>query len=90
MFPIPKGKLSFREIADFWSREIQPPASRKELLALLEEAWWLGEIVGDAGFSRPELLKNMFKSKRLFPDIVFVTKDDAGPPIALSNLTGPS
>ena len=90
MFPIPKDKLSFRQIADFWSREIQPPASRKELLALLEEAWWLGEIVGDAGFSRPELLKNMFKSKRLFPDIVFVTKDDAGPPTSLSNVTGPS
>jgi hypothetical protein len=40
MFPIAKPALSLREISDYWSREIWPPASSEELLSTLESAWW--------------------------------------------------
>ena len=59
MFPIGKSKLSLREIANYWAREIQPPASRNELLQKLEAAWWLGQIRGDSVKSRLDLLKHM-------------------------------
>ena len=75
MFPIGKQNLSLLEIADYWSREIRPPASRKELLRLLESAWWLGEIHGDSILTRLELLKRMFQSMgdRTDLGIVFIT-----------------
>ena len=75
MFPIGKQNLSLLEIADYWSREIRPPASRKELLRLLESAWWLGEIHGDSILIRLELLKRMFQSMgdRTDLGIVFIT-----------------
>jgi hypothetical protein len=84
MFPISKDTLPFLEIADYWSREIQPPASRNELLAHLEAAWWLDEITGDSALTRLQLLKNLFRSKQNFPGIVFVTEEDAGPPLSVT------
>ncbi|HZC56145.1 MAG TPA: hypothetical protein VE396_08880 [Xanthobacteraceae bacterium] len=82
MFPIGKDKLSFREISDYWSREIQPPATRLELLGLLESAWWLGEIRADSAMSRLQLLQDMFKSMHDRDDlgIVFVQGEDGGSP----------
>jgi hypothetical protein len=82
MFPITTDKLSLFKIADYWSREIQPPASRDELLALLEGAWWRGEISGDSATTRLQFLKNMFKliPKCDAPRIVFVAGGEAGPP----------
>jgi hypothetical protein len=88
MFPIYKDRLPFLEIAKYWSREIQPPASSKELLAHLEEAWWLGEIAGDAALSRLQLLKKMFESRRHYQHIVFVTEDDPGPPTIVKQPDG--
>src|SRR6516162_6656510 len=84
MFPIAKNKLSFREISDYWSREIQPPASQLELLGLLEEAWWLGEVRADSARSRLQLLQAMFNSMHDRNDlgIVFVLGEDTGPPKA--------
>jgi hypothetical protein len=84
MFPISKNKLSFREISDYWSREIQPPASQLELLGLLEEAWWLGEVRGDSAKSRLQLLQAMFNSMHDRNDlgILFVLGEDTGPPNA--------
>jgi hypothetical protein len=70
MFPIGKSKLSLREIANYWAREIQPPASWSELLELLDAAWWLGEIRGDSVKSCLDLLKHMFKAMH--------DRDDAG------------
>jgi hypothetical protein len=78
MFPISKDKLSIREITDYWSREMQPPASPNELLACFERAWWLGEILGDLRLpSRLELLKSLFKlmRNRDTPELLFVTSD---------------
>ena len=80
IFPISKSKLPLHEISDYWSREIRPPASQNELYALLEQAWWLGEIQG--GVARLEILKRMFKSMRHRDDlgIVFVVDGDPAPP----------
>jgi hypothetical protein len=80
MFPLSADKLSFLKIADYWSRESR--ASQNELLAQLEAAWWLGEIVGNSAITRLQFLKNMYQSRHE-PDmqsIVFVTQSDAGPP----------
>jgi hypothetical protein len=78
MFPISKETLSFREISDYWSREIT--ASRNELLNSLIGAWWRGEIVGDAPH-RLQFLRNLFVAmqKSKDPRIVFISGDEAGP-----------
>jgi hypothetical protein len=87
MFPILTDKLSFPKVADYWSREIHPPAPKDELLADLEKGWWLGEI-GQAAFSRLQLLKHMFKFRENYKGLVFVTEDDAGPPITTEQPDG--
>jgi len=90
MFPISKETLSFLAISEYWSREIQPPASPNELLALLEGAWWLGEMHGDSAISRLELLKRMFKSMHDRDDlgIVFIVGNDAVRPLVKELLDG--
>ena len=82
MFPIGKEALSFREISDYWSREINPPARSEELFRTLETAWWLGELRGDSVHSPLQLLKSMFTSMRHRNDlgIVFLVGNSAGPP----------
>jgi hypothetical protein len=86
MFPVAKAKLPLQEISNYWSREIQPPASRIELLEHLEKAWWLGEIQGDG--SRHDLLKRMFKSmyRRNDLGVVFVVGEDVGEPPPVKKL----
>jgi hypothetical protein len=69
MFPIAESTLSFGEIADYWSREIHPPASWDEILRTLESAWWLGELRGNSGPTRLQRLKNMFTSMRHRDDL---------------------
>jgi len=78
MFPINKRTLPILEIADYWAREIDPPASLRELLGLLEGAWWRGEILGDSQLTRLEFLKRIFKSMRDRSDagVVFITGED--------------
>jgi hypothetical protein len=82
MFPIAKDTLTFREISNYWAREIRPPASKAELLALLEQAWWLGEIRGLPETSRVQRLQAMFRGMRDWPDlgIVFIQGDKASTP----------
>ena len=79
MFPISKPQLSFAEISEYWAPELR--WSRDMVQALLEAAWWLGEITGDSKVTRLELLKKLFKWMRNceFPAIVFVT-EGAPPP----------
>lgn len=73
MFPISKSELSFGEISEYWAPELR--WSRDMVQALLEGAWWRGEISSDSGPTRLELLKTLFKRMRYcqFPTIVFVT-----------------
>jgi hypothetical protein len=80
MFPISKPELSFAEISEYWAPELG--WSRDMVQTLLESAWWLGEISSDAGTTRLELLKRLFKWMRNceFSAIVFVTPGSASPP----------
>jgi hypothetical protein len=80
MFPLASDELSLADISDFWSRDIK--ARPLELLALLEEAWWRGEIRGRAATSRLQLLQSMFRSLggQAGPGIVFVREGDEPPP----------
>jgi hypothetical protein len=80
MSPISKPELSFAEISEYWAPE--PRWSRDMVQALLESAWWLGEIKGDPKVTRLELLKKLCKWMRNcdLPAIVFVTPGSAPPP----------
>src|SRR4051812_42407131 len=80
MFPISKAELSFAEISEYSAPELR--WSRDMVQALLEGAWWLGEISSDSGPTRLELLKTLFKRmcNCEFPAIVFVTPRSAPPP----------
>jgi hypothetical protein len=82
MFPINERKLSIADVANYWSREIHPPASQMELLATMVGAWWGGDLLANLPVSRVVLLKQMFKSMhgRADAGLVFVTPDDPGPP----------
>ena len=82
MFPIADDALSFRYISDYWSREINPPASWEELFHVLEAAWWLGKLRGDFVQTPLQLLKNMFPSMCHRDDlgIIFLVRNSAGPP----------
>jgi hypothetical protein len=79
MIPLSADKLSFLEIADHWSRE--SPASRDKLLAQLEAAWWQGQIAGNSARTRLQFLRIMYQSRHDLQSVVFVTPNDAGPPI---------
>jgi hypothetical protein len=80
MFPITKPELSFAEISEYWAPE--PRWSRDMVQALLEGAWWLGEISSDSTTTRLELLKRLFKWMRNCesPAIIFVTPESVPRP----------
>jgi hypothetical protein len=62
MFPISADRdLSYVEIADYWSREIHPRASRREIRDELAKAWWRGELSGFHDISRVGLLRALHK-----------------------------
>src|SRR5262249_14200913 len=76
MFPISKPELSFAEISEYWAAELN--LSRERVQALLESAWWLGEILGDPTLpTRLQLLKSLFNRMRNrdTPELLFVTSD---------------
>src|SRR5258708_35462780 len=77
MFPIAQDKLLICEIADYWAREIQPPASFAELEVLLEKAWWRGELSVSGPPVRLQVLRFLYST--CSDEIVFVIADDAGP-----------
>jgi hypothetical protein len=76
---IGEDNLSIDKITDNWSREIQPPTSREELLGFLEAALWRGELKSDS-FTRLALLKSMVRSARAgdLTGLVFVTQELQG------------
>jgi hypothetical protein len=60
-FPVTSENLSFADISDYWSRYMKT-AEPSELLACLEQAWWRGEIRGQAASTRLQLLQSMFRA----------------------------
>jgi len=79
MFPIAEATLSLERIAEYWSREIHPPASWQEIIHTLWRAWWLGEFRAHSAHSRLQFLKAMFTSMhRDDLGIVFIV-GDSGP-----------
>ena len=58
----PNKSLTLFQIADDWSREIQPARSLDELLNELVMAWWGGELDAASGPTRLKLLKALFKT----------------------------
>ena len=88
MFPISQRTLTFWEIADYWSREIKPPASHSELLDLLIRTWWSGEFREASHASRFEFLKKMLanNSRTDEPDDIFFTFEDEDEPPSVEYL----
>jgi hypothetical protein len=63
VYPIPaKQRLTLRDIADHWSREIKPRREPWEVLDGLVKAWWRGELTAVNGPSRPEMLWTLYKN----------------------------
>jgi hypothetical protein len=79
MFPITSGKLSCAKISDYWSRYMRT-AEPPELLALLEQAWWRGEIRGQAASTRLQLLQSMFRALGDRADLGIVFVREGRPP----------
>jgi len=73
-----RDRHSISDITDGWSREIQPPTSREELLDFFETAWWRGQWKTDGPLTPLALLKSMYRSarERDLTTLVFVTKED--------------
>src|SRR6516165_4057800 len=88
MLPICRDKLSIEKITDGWSREIQPPTSREELLDFFETAWWLGQWKTDGPLTPLALLKSMYRSarERDLTTLVFVTTISEGIELADGSL----
>lgn len=61
MFPVPSSQLlTISKVADYWSREMKPPARRDELFGLLVKAWWRGDLAA-SGAQRLDVLKAIHK-----------------------------
>lgn len=64
MLPIPGDRpLNLHQIADYWSRQSQPPASLRETRLELIRGWWRGEFVGNNGQTRLEVLRIIFHAQ---------------------------
>jgi hypothetical protein len=62
VYPIPaKQKLFLLDIANHWSREIEPRMKLSEVLDGLVKAWWRGDLKAANGPSRPEMLWALYK-----------------------------
>ena len=69
--------LSLDDIADDWSREIQPPRSKNELVTELGKAWWRGEFLATKGPTRFRMLQILYNS--LSAEEVFWVQGEVGP-----------
>jgi hypothetical protein len=77
MFPIPANQpLTFAKVADFWSRDVTPRASRNELLNELVKAWWRGDLVA-SGAKRSDVLRAIYNFR---PDLVSFAFPEAPDP----------
>ena len=65
MYPIPASRsLTLHEIADHWSREIEPRRTKEELLRDLGRAFWRGEFTPTVGPTRLKFLISLFRTSR--------------------------
>ena len=65
MYPIPASRsLMLYEIADHWSREIEPRRTKEELIRDLGQALWRGEFTPTVGPTRLKLLISLFRTSR--------------------------
>ena len=79
MFPIPsERKLSVGEIARYWSRQIEPPASPQELRDTISKAWWRGELIATNAPSRLTVLRHYYLKSAKF--IAFAIPNTEEPP----------
>ncbi len=56
--------LTLLQIADDWSREIQPPRSKHELTNELGKAFWRGEFQASTGPTRLKVLQSCFSRRQ--------------------------
>jgi hypothetical protein len=62
LYPIPaKKNLDLSEIADHWSREIEPRRSSREMLIDLGRAWWRGEFKSHGEITPLRVLNALFE-----------------------------
>jgi hypothetical protein len=67
MFPIPsERKLSAVEVAEYWAREIRPPASPQELRDCISKAWWRGELIATDAPTRLSVLRQYYLRSATF------------------------
>jgi hypothetical protein len=79
MFPIPYNRrLPLSLIADYWSREAQPAATKRETVTELIQAWWRGELIGSNGPSRLGMLRWLFRN--LQDRVAFMAPGVEAPP----------
>jgi hypothetical protein len=59
--PVPSSQLlTFSKVADYWSRDMKPPARRDELFDFLVKAWCRGDLAA-SGARRVDVLKAIHK-----------------------------
>ena len=76
MFPIPHDQhLSLNLIADYWAREAEPPATFRESLTVLIQAWWRFEFFGRDSLRQADVLRYLFKHRQ--DCIAFVAPGEA-------------
>lgn len=81
MFPLPPEQLlSLARLADYYSREVQPAASKREVLTMLIGALWRGDLKGDSGVDRLTAVRLIFEKGH--DRIAFVIPGQEPPPTA--------
>jgi hypothetical protein len=59
LFPVPEDRLSCAKIVRYWSREVRPQASPRELLNEIVKAYWRGELQPSGAPDRLSVLKSL-------------------------------
>jgi len=79
MFPVSEPELSFADISEYWAAELNISPDR--IQALLEGAWWLGEISDNSGITPLKFLRQLHKRMRNSdaPTLLFITQENSPP-----------
>jgi hypothetical protein len=88
MFPISCDRaLSIQRIAEYWSREIRPPASPRELREEIIKAWWRRELVVPGGPEPIDVLRSLHKTVDR-NKVLFIAPTDVAPPVSVAHEDG--